>query len=128
METDSTERPAISDIVKSLKGRDAGREFFVTAEDGEYVYLADGRLRRIESPKKKKKKHVLRAEGSDSRAAEKLRSGEKVTNAELRRALSERAGNAEEVKKPVKRPVKRPAKPGKAAEKAEKAKGGMHVG
>jgi ribosomal protein L14E/L6E/L27E len=96
METDSTDIIAVSDIVVSLRGRDAGREFFVTAEDGEYVYLADGRLRRAESPKKKKRKHVRRVGSSDSRAGDKLRNGERVTNAELRRALSERSKESEE--------------------------------
>ncbi|MDR2421414.1 MAG: hypothetical protein LBD49_04870 [Oscillospiraceae bacterium] len=95
METDSTDIIAVSDIVVSLKGRDAGGEFLVTAEEGEYLYLADGRRRRIENPKKKKRKHVRRAGGSESRAGEKLRGGETVTNAELRRALSERADAGE---------------------------------
>ncbi|MDR0906208.1 MAG: KOW domain-containing RNA-binding protein [Oscillospiraceae bacterium] len=88
----------VADIVRSLNGRDAGDLFFVTAIDGEYVLLADGRGRRIEKPKRKKIKHTERVGQSASRAVEKLRSGEKVTNAELRRAISDFAGGDAETK------------------------------
>ena len=32
--------------------------FLVLKKDGDYVYLADGNLRKVENPKKKKIKHV----------------------------------------------------------------------
>lgn len=79
----------ISDIVISLNGRDAGKCFFVVSADSQYVYLADGRGRRVEAPKKKKRKHV-RLVSTDTVLAEKLRKGEKITNNELRRALSDK--------------------------------------
>lgn len=78
----------VSDIVLSLKGRDANRPFVVLAVEGEFLLLADGRGRRVEKPKRKKAKHTRLIGGSGpSRVSEKLRSGEKVTNAELRREL-----------------------------------------
>ena len=50
------------EIVLSKAGRDRGRAFVVTAVlDGDYVLLADGRLRTLERPKKKKRRHLLRA-------------------------------------------------------------------
>lgn len=77
-----------SQFVVSLAGRDKGRIFFVVDIDPVFVYLADGRLRRVEAPKKKKRKHVkFFSEGSD-RLREKLRENGKVTNSEIRRALS----------------------------------------
>jgi ribosomal protein L14E/L6E/L27E len=79
----------IGDVVLNLNGRDKGHSFFVTARDGEYITLADGRCRRIEKPKRKKARHVRKMARSLSRAADKLRNSEKVTNAELRRALGE---------------------------------------
>jgi ribosomal protein L14E/L6E/L27E len=80
----------ISDIVASLNGRDCGRRFFVVGADTEgYVLLADGKHRRIEKPKRKKRKHVRFEAKSALRAAVKLRSGEKVANSELRKALAE---------------------------------------
>ena len=81
----------ISDIVESLNGRDEGGLFFIVSMKEEYAFLADGRRRRIEKPKLKKIKHLRYAGRSENRAAEKLRSGEKVTNNELRRALAEYA-------------------------------------
>ena len=48
-------------------------------EDGEFAYLANGRERKIESPKKKKIKHLQFISESECRAAEKLRSGEKCS-------------------------------------------------
>ncbi|MDR0446327.1 MAG: KOW domain-containing RNA-binding protein [Oscillospiraceae bacterium] len=136
METDSTDRRsnsseiAVADIVTSLRGRDVGREFFVVAADDSFVYLADGRLRRIERPKKKKRKHVTSSGNSEARAAEKLRGGERVTNAELRRALAERQSDAETQAPPNDRPVETPreAKGKKTTAKAMAKEGGMHIG
>lgn len=46
-------------IATSLAGRDQGRRFLViTALDEDYVMVADGDLRKIERPKKKKRKHL----------------------------------------------------------------------
>ena len=78
-----------SDIVLSLRGHDAGHAMFVLATDGEYLLLADGKRRRVERPKRKKIKHVQFLINSDCRVACKLRSGEKITNNELRRALND---------------------------------------
>ena len=77
-----------SDIVKSIAGRDKGKFFFVIDEQGEFLMLADGKTRRLESPKRKKRKHTVFVGRSDCRVAEKIRSEEKVTNSELRRTLA----------------------------------------
>ncbi len=45
-------------VVFSKCGRDKGLPFVIISIDGEYVFLADGKLRLICKPKKKKKKHV----------------------------------------------------------------------
>lgn len=84
---------ARSDIVKSTAGRDKGKLFFVLAVEGDFLLLADGKTRKLESPKRKKRKHTCFMEHSDCRAAEKIRSGEKVTNSELRRALAQLGGD-----------------------------------
>lgn len=78
-----------SDVVLSLSGRDRGKLFLVVGVEDEYVFLADGKTRRIEKPKKKKRKHALFVCQSKTRAAVKLQNGEKVLNSEIRRALSE---------------------------------------
>lgn len=50
------------EIVLSRAGRDRGRAFVVTEVlDADYVLLADGALRTLNRPKKKKRKHLLKA-------------------------------------------------------------------
>lgn len=78
-----------SDIVLSTCGRDKGRMMIVLDADDEYLLLADGRLRRMESPKRKKRKHVKLVAQSDSDAAKSLREGAKLSNSDIRRAISE---------------------------------------
>ena len=76
-----------ADVVRSLRGRDSGELFFVLTVDGDYAMIVNGKDRRIEKPKKKKLKHLAFVERSEDRTDQKLRSGDKVTNSELRRAL-----------------------------------------
>jgi len=78
-----------SDIVLSLSGRDKGKLFMVLEAQDEYVLISDGKFRRIEKPKRKKAKHTLFVCESNAIAAKKIRNGEKVTNSDIRRALSE---------------------------------------
>jgi len=79
---------ARSDIVKSIAGRDKGKFFFVLDVEDEFYLLADGKTRKIENPKRKKRKHARFAARFDCRVAEKIRSEDKITNSELRRTLA----------------------------------------
>lgn len=76
------------DIVMSLAGRDQGKTFFVIACDELYVTIVDGKSRKLERPKRKKRKHVRFVSRTESRVAGKILSGEPVLNSELRRALA----------------------------------------
>ena len=84
---------ARSDIVISTAGRDKGKLFFVLGTEEDFLLLADGKTRKLESPKRKKRKHTAFQAHSGSRAAEKIRSGEKVTNSELRKTLAQLGGD-----------------------------------
>ena len=77
-----------SSLVVSKAGRDQGQLFYVIDADEQYVYLADGKSRRLEKPKRKKRKHVQQIPRTESRIAEKIRNGEKVLNSELRKELA----------------------------------------
>ena len=77
-----------SSLVVSKAGRDQGQLFYVIDTDEQYVYLADGKSRRLEKPKRKKRKHVEQVPRTESRIAEKIRNGEKVLNSELRKELA----------------------------------------
>ena len=78
----------LSDVVVSTAGRDSGEWFYVIAEDPIYLYLANGKDRSLDKPKRKKRKHVEKVLRSETRVAEKLRLGDKVLNGELRRDLA----------------------------------------
>ena len=79
---------AKSSIVRSDAGRDKGKLFIVMAVQGEYLLLADGKSRKVESPKRKKRKHVLFVAADETRVSQKIINDEKVTNSELRRTLA----------------------------------------
>ena len=79
---------SISDVVVSTAGRDSGEWFYVIAEDPIFLYLANGKDRSLEKPKRKKRKHVQKVLRSETRVAVKLRNGDKVLNGELRRDLA----------------------------------------
>ena len=77
-----------SSLIVSKAGRDKGQLFYVVDTDEQYVYLADGKSRKLEKPKRKKRKHVEQIPRTESRIAEKIRNGEKVLNSELRKELA----------------------------------------
>ena len=78
----------IADVVASTAGRDVDKWYYVINLDETYLYLANGKDRRIEKPKRKKRKHAVKVLRSETRVAAKLRAGDKVLNRELRRDLA----------------------------------------
>ena len=45
-------------LAMSKAGHDKGALYVIIREEGEYVYVADGRIRTSDRPKKKNRKHV----------------------------------------------------------------------
>lgn len=79
----------LGQVVHSKAGRDAGKIFIIVGiVDQTFVLISDGDLRRIESPKKKKIKHLELAGTVIEFISEKFRSEMKVTNSEIRKALA----------------------------------------
>ena len=68
-------------VVRSKAGRDKGIVFMVLSLDEDSAYIADGKKRKIEDPKRKKLKHlqgyndILNIEGE-------------ITNSKVRKALA----------------------------------------
>ena len=52
------ERFEIGMLAKSKAGHDKGRIYVIMNLDETYVYLVDGCVRKLDNPKKKKRKHV----------------------------------------------------------------------
>ena len=84
---------ARSDIVKSTAGRDQGKFFFVLGVEEDFLLLADGKTRRLERPKRKKRKHVVFQARVACRTTEKIRSGDRLSNSELRKTLAQLGGD-----------------------------------
>lgn len=78
-----------ADLVISVSGRDKNRIFMITEMlDSNYVLIADGMLRKLENPKKKKVKHLEKTTFVlNERLLQKISEGKKITNAELRKAI-----------------------------------------
>ncbi|MCL1925274.1 MAG: KOW domain-containing RNA-binding protein [Defluviitaleaceae bacterium] len=62
----------IGQIVFSKQGRDKGKAFIVTSIEENFVFLVDGKLRKIINPKKKKLMHIQRTNYIDSGMKEKI--------------------------------------------------------
>ena len=78
----------IGRVVLSRSGSDKGRAFLIVGViDSPYVLIADGGLRRLAKPKKKKLKHLDLQPMVLENIQEKLTQGKKVFDAELRSAL-----------------------------------------
>ena len=45
-------------LASSKAGHDKDKIYVIIKEDAEYVWLADGRIKTVSNPKKKRKKHI----------------------------------------------------------------------
>ena len=88
MDPDLPDNFNISDVVVSTAGHDQGEIFYVISTDDQFLYLANGKDRSLDRPKRKKRRHVQKVLRSETRVAAKLNSGDKVLNSELRRDLA----------------------------------------
>jgi len=78
------------DIVYSKAGRDKDKIFIVLEVlDNEYVLIADGILRGVQKPKKKKIKHLKKTNIKAELVKRKFAKKEEVTNTDLKRLLAE---------------------------------------
>ena len=88
MDPDLPDNLNISDVVVSTAGHDQGELFYVVSTDEQFLYLANGKDRNLDKLKRKKRKHVQKVLRSETRVAQKIASGDKVLNSELRRDLA----------------------------------------
>ena len=79
----------VGQLVFSKSGHDKGELFIVMDIKDEYLYLADGKVRKIEKPKKKKVKHVQKVNYVVDGIKEKIQEESKLNNADLRKAVNQ---------------------------------------
>ena len=62
----------IGQIVFSKQGRDKAKPFVVVNIEDNFLYLVDGKLRKAENPKKKKRIHIQHTNYVDGNLKEKI--------------------------------------------------------
>lgn len=83
-----TENFQVGQFIRSKAGRDKDRIFIIIDKiDENYLLLVDGDLRKVESPKKKKIKHIASVDLASDDIKSKLAEGKKVTNLMIRREI-----------------------------------------
>lgn len=86
----------IGRVVYSKCGRDSKKYFVVTQKiNEEYVYIADGSLRTIQKPKKKKIKHLILGSLVSEEIKDLVLSGKEISNSEIRKFLQSVDNNKE---------------------------------
>ena len=73
----------------SKAGHDKGKLYIIIEEENEYVYLADGRLKPVEAPKKKKKRHIQIIKATDETIAIYIEEKKQISNEVVKRAVKE---------------------------------------
>lgn len=77
----------VGQVVYSKSGHDKGRAFIVTEIEGEFLYLTDGKNRRVDKPKRKKAKHVQVTNYSDAELKSKIEGGKNLLDSDFVKAL-----------------------------------------
>lgn len=85
--------PQVGQLVRILKGKDAGEAAVVIAVvDSRFVYIADGDKRKFDGPKKKNILHLELIPFISSEVVNSLEQTGRVTNGKLRFAVMKYAG------------------------------------
>ncbi len=71
----------------SLAGHDHNNIYVIVDADNEYVYLVDGKLKKVDNPKKKKLKHVQIIKITDDTIKDKINNNVVLTNEDIKYAI-----------------------------------------
>ena len=82
-----TERIEKGMLARSKAGHDKDTYYVVWDADDGYVWLTDGRLKLIEKPKKKRKKHIQIVHAIPETLQEKLLLQKEIRNEDIKRAI-----------------------------------------
>ncbi|SCZ81908.1 KOW domain-containing RNA-binding protein [Acidaminobacter hydrogenoformans] len=85
---DTTKELAVGQFVKSKAGRDRDRVFLILdIVDDNFVLLVDGNLRKVDSPKLKKVRHLVKINQISTAFADTLKDGKKPDDSLVRREI-----------------------------------------
>lgn len=79
----------VGSVVISKAGRDKGDWFVVLGLEGDYAMLANGNLRKVDKPKKKKLKHLQKTNYVSDKISEEMKNVGKITDSAVRKVLAE---------------------------------------
>ena len=71
----------------SIAGHDHNNIYVIIDADDEYVYLVDGKIRKVNNPKKKKLKHVQLIKRTDDTIAGSINNNVALSNEDIKYAI-----------------------------------------
>lgn len=71
----------------SIAGHDHNNIYVIIDSDDEYVYLVDGKIRKVNNPKKKKLKHVQLIKRTDDTIAGRINNNVALSNEDIKYAI-----------------------------------------
>lgn len=71
----------------SIAGHDHNNIYVIIDADDEYVYLVDGKIRKVNNPKKKKLKHVQLIKRTDDTIACRVNNNVALSNEDIKYAI-----------------------------------------
>lgn len=84
-------------LARSKAGHDTGKWYVVMDADEEFVYLADGEIRRLDRLKKKKRKHIQINYAIPELLKHKIENGEEIKDEHIKRAIKDYEKDQQEV-------------------------------
>lgn len=81
-------RLTVGDVVESIAGRDAGRWYLVVGVKEKWLLLADGRMRRLNDPKTKQRRHVRTLGYSDGNWSDRIET-DSLSDEDVRQILND---------------------------------------
>ena len=71
----------------SIAGNDHNNIYVIIDADDEYVYLVDGKIRKVNNPKKKKLKHVQLIKRTDDTITGRINNNVALSNEDIKYAI-----------------------------------------
>ena len=75
-------------MAKSLSGHDKDSLYVIMDTKDDFVFLVDGKIRTLDKPKKKRKKHIQIIYEKPQMIVEKLEKNETIQNEDIKRSIN----------------------------------------
>lgn len=72
---------------RSTAGHDKGTVYIIINVEAEYIFLSDGRIKTVDHPKKKKRKHIQVIKQKDDTIESRLKADQKIMNEDIKLAI-----------------------------------------